>query len=80
MMLTLHLKNWDENDLTEMDKRLNVLLSLKPRESGSPVEVPKSPPQQPQTLKPTSLVRGWRLLDESTGWRPSPIGVYCGGS
>jgi ribosomal biogenesis protein LAS1 len=78
-MLTLHLKNWDENDLTEMDKRLSVLLSLKPRESGSPVEDPKSPPQQPQTSKLTGLARGWRLLDESTGWRPSPIGVYSGG-
>ncbi|KIM84629.1 hypothetical protein PILCRDRAFT_96750 [Piloderma croceum F 1598] len=73
-------RNWDENDLAEMDKRLNVLLSFKPRESGSSVEVPKSPPQQPQTLEPTGLVRGWRLLDESTGWKPSPIGVYVGGS
>lgn len=73
-------RNWDENDLTEMDKRLNVLLSLKPRESGFPVKVPKSPPQQLQISESTGFVHGWRLLDESTGWRPSPIGVYIGGS
>lgn len=23
-------------------------------------------------------VRGWRLLDESSGWKPCPIGVYSG--
>lgn len=76
-------QNWDENDLTKMDERLTTLLSLKSRDSESPVEVPESPLQQSRTLEPMSqagLVRGWRLLDERTGWRPSPIGVYAGGS
>ena len=64
--------------MAEMDERLSILLSLKLHEGESPAE---SPLQQSQALKPMSdgeLVQGWRLLDERTGWRPCPIGVYVG--
>jgi hypothetical protein len=29
-----------------------------------------------ESTRTTSLPQGWRLLDESTGWRPAPMGVF----
>jgi len=73
--------NWDVNDMAEMDERLTTLLSFKLNELESPVEVQDPSLQQPRILESVSqveLMHGWRLLDERTNWRPSPIGVYAG--
>jgi len=76
-------RNWNKSDMVEMHDRLNTLLSLKPHESHSPVQAQKSSREQSQTLETSSqsgLACGWRLFDETTGWRPCPIGVFVNGS
>lgn len=41
------------------------------------VDTGPAPTQAPQTLgEPPALPEGWRLLDQRSGWRPAPIGVF----
>jgi ribosomal biogenesis protein LAS1 len=74
-------RNWDHDDVAEMDKRLNALLSVEL--DGGVVEVERPVLQQPQYVKPAStasIAPEWRLLDHTTAWKPCPIGVYVDGS
>lgn len=74
-------RNWNHDDVTEMDKRLNALLSVEI--DGDAAEVEGPVPQQLQYVRPTSTAStapGWRLLDHTTAWKPCPIGVYVDGS
>ncbi|KAH9075771.1 Las1-like-domain-containing protein [Lactarius deliciosus] len=71
---------WSETDLDIMDARLQAALSL----ADAP-ELPatrtnsgdEDPPLRAKEI--VSLRNGWRLLTETDGWRPCPIGIYIGG-
>lgn len=62
-----------------MDDRLGALLSL---EVHSSILAPEShPPPENTRLTQVEALKsvpapGWRLLDDQSGWRSSPIGVY----
>jgi len=74
-------RGWAQDDVAEMDKRLNTLLSVELDGSVKAVEGPVL--QQPKYANPAStaeIAPEWRLLDHTTAWKPCPIGVYIGGS
>ncbi|KAI9445484.1 Las1-domain-containing protein [Lactarius indigo] len=78
---------WKETDLDVMDARLQAALSLDApeRQPQEPVQCLPTPEPGPGGQGPFSnkavvpLRNGWRLLTETDGWRPCPIGIYIGG-
>jgi hypothetical protein len=62
-----------------MDERLMVLLSLKPKcspkDATSQTSLEESLSTQPEVVT-FAPAPGWRLLDERSGWKASPIGVH----
>ncbi|KAJ8084369.1 rRNA-processing protein las1 [Marasmius tenuissimus] len=66
--------DWTAEDVSVMEDRLNILLSLS-------VSTPEPDPDEPvftQDASPAGLSSppGWRLLGAGSGWKPCPIGVY----
>ncbi|ESK98245.1 hypothetical protein Moror_292 [Moniliophthora roreri MCA 2997] len=61
---------WTAEDVVIMNERLDALLSV-----ASPLPELESESVTPDKSS-TILAPGWLLLDESSGWRPCPIGVY----
>ena len=76
---------WKESDLDVMDTRLQAVLSLavpQERVRCSPALEPGRPEGRGYsslTKETSPLSDGWRLLSETDGWRPCPIGIYIGG-
>ena len=76
------LQGWNDNDLEVMDKRLGTLLTHR----HSPVSVSAllltSETKDEGSAAPDSPFRdhdlppGWSVPEPSSGWRPSPIGIY----
>ncbi|KAH9060829.1 Las1-domain-containing protein [Lactarius vividus] len=76
---------WNETDLDIMDARLQAVLSLVDAPECQPQEqIQCSPAPEPggrgsSSNKEIVPVRnGWRLLTETDGWRPCPIGICIG--
>ncbi|KAF9270560.1 Las1-domain-containing protein [Marasmius fiardii PR-910] len=66
---------WSTNDISVMNDRLNALLSVtSDTHTPEPEETVLS--EEPLTGGGFGELSGWRLLDEPSGWRPCPIGVY----
>jgi len=63
---------WSPDDIDMMDQRLNSLLSASITFNHLTAS---SSPSSPAKLV-GDLIPGWRILDESSGWRPCPIGVH----
>ncbi|KAH9005961.1 Las1-domain-containing protein [Lactarius hatsudake] len=77
---------WNETDLDIMDARLQAARSLVDAPERQPQEqIQCSPAPEPgpggrgSSSSSMSLRNGWRLLTETDGWRPCPIGIYIGG-
>ncbi|KAH9176993.1 Las1-like-domain-containing protein [Lactarius sanguifluus] len=80
---------WNETDLDIMDARLQAALSLADAPERQPQEqIQCSPAPEPgpggrgsssSNKEIVPLRNGWRLLTETDGWRPCPIGIYIGG-
>ncbi|KAJ7462768.1 Las1-like-domain-containing protein [Mycena galericulata] len=69
------MREWTSNDIAIMDQRLATLVGT----PGSHLEIQSSELNaDPPEMSDTTLGPGWRLLDASSGWKPSPIGVYVG--
>ncbi|KAH9046478.1 Las1-domain-containing protein [Lactarius hengduanensis] len=69
---------WSETDLGIMDARLQAALSL----TDAPERQPQEQIQRGSSASSKEIVPlrdGWRLLTETDGWRPCPIGIYIGG-
>ncbi|KAG5653504.1 hypothetical protein H0H81_012714 [Sphagnurus paluster] len=64
---------WIPEDIEIMDQRLNALLSS---DLVPDISTPRSESLTRRTEPASDVTQGWRLLDESSGWRPCPIGVY----
>jgi len=62
---------WSPDDLSIMDQRLTSLTSM-----NITPDTEETPFPSLQTLKSEGTIPGWRLLDESSGWTPCPIGVH----
>ncbi|KAG5339894.1 Protein LAS1 [Termitomyces sp. T112] len=62
--------NWSSDDMSLMDQRLNTLLASDLSSSS------KSAVSEEHFQMTAEEISGWRLLDESSGWRPCPIGVH----
>lgn len=62
-----------------MTERLDKLLSTAEKQldkdSVMEVEAVTKPTEAPSTSE-AALPPGWRVLDEDTRWKPSPIGVF----
>ncbi|KAH7883943.1 Las1-like-domain-containing protein [Phlebopus sp. FC_14] len=70
-------QRWQTDDLSEMDERLRILISLDVTmthaDSGSASKNTETPEQVSQEI-------GWTLLGARSNWKPCPIGVYYAGS
>jgi hypothetical protein len=76
-------RQWDEDNLSIMDTRLDALTTLHSpsvpsTEDATMSDLTTSPLLVPSDPKTSSvpLPPGWRLLDERVGWKPAPIGVF----
>ena len=77
-------QTWEDNALDVMSDRLSQLEPDTNHAKSSPspgipedVEMTNRSDTSTKTSPGQSLsVSGWRLLDESSGWKPCPIGVY----
>ncbi|KAH8992057.1 Las1-domain-containing protein [Lactarius akahatsu] len=80
---------WNETDLDIMDARLRAAFSLADAPERQPQEqIQCSPAPEPgpggrgssaSNKEIVPLRDGWRLLTETDGWRPCPIGIYIEG-
>ncbi|GLB36507.1 putative las1-like [Lyophyllum shimeji] len=69
------LTEWNPEDMIIMDQRLNTLLSSSATSRSSKPWTDS--PAEPIGAPTSETLPGWRLLGESSGWRPCPIGVHC---
>ncbi|KAA1468458.1 Las1-domain-containing protein [Dentipellis sp. KUC8613] len=71
-------QQWDEKTISIMDERLKVLLSLPSDEDASGTATPavEETASAESAKSAEALPPGWRLLTDSDGWKPCPIGVF----
>ncbi|TFY51986.1 hypothetical protein EVG20_g10753 [Dentipellis fragilis] len=71
-------QQWDEKIINVMDERLKVLLSLPADEdaSGSVTPAAEETPSAESAKSTEAHPPGWRLLTDSDGWKPCPIGIF----
>ncbi|KAJ7169509.1 Las1-like-domain-containing protein [Mycena filopes] len=69
-------REWTADDITVMKERLATLLAVPEAtvDTHQPSELSADPVQAAET----AIGPGWRLLDTSSRWKPSPIGIYVG--
>ncbi|KAJ7693686.1 Las1-like-domain-containing protein [Mycena rosella] len=67
------IREWTSDDIAVMNERLTALLAVPETTADIPLSKLES---LPVDVSDTVLAPGWRLLDASSGWKPSPIGVY----
>ncbi|KAJ7042614.1 Las1-domain-containing protein [Mycena alexandri] len=66
---------WTADDITVMKERLATLLAV----PETNIEIRLSEiDADPVENAETTIGPGWRLLDASSSWKPSPIGIYVG--
>jgi ribosomal biogenesis protein LAS1 len=70
-------QNWQDDSLSVLTGRLNEMLAYLEEVPG--MDSPTGIDPVPSTVMSTSgttLPQGWRRVDASNGWKPSPIGVF----
>ncbi|KAJ7770825.1 Las1-like-domain-containing protein [Mycena maculata] len=68
------IRDWTSEDITVMNERLATLLAVPDTHTEPPPAFELDPPTE---IPNSTFAPGWRLLDATSGWKPSPIGVYA---
>ncbi|KAJ8520597.1 hypothetical protein ONZ45_g2629 [Pleurotus djamor] len=66
---------WNADDLSVMTRRLEILTSSTDVYDTAATESLDRPVDEDVSAR--LVAPGWRLTDKHSGWKPTPIGVYC---
>ncbi|RDB29692.1 Protein LAS1 [Hypsizygus marmoreus] len=69
--------SWSPEDIAIMNQRLNTLLSFDVDTSSRSQSPSQNPLSVSSDMMDSEPLPGWRLLQETNGWKPCPIGVHC---
>ncbi|KAJ6501686.1 Las1-like-domain-containing protein [Mycena vitilis] len=68
-------REWTSENISIMSERLATLLTVPEHDTETRQSQPDAGPDE---MSHALFSPGWRLLDSSSSWKPSPIGVYVG--